>query len=87
MNERMIFRVAVRIIGLMGILRVINHWARLYHVTGGVHFNDPWKLIFEICLILIGVYMVMGGPLIVRLITPKDSEGDAAQDKDTNTRP
>jgi hypothetical protein len=74
MSERKIFRIAIRIIGLLGILRVVNHWAHIYHVTGGIHFDDPWKLIFEICLVLIGVYMVTGAPLILNFIVSKESE-------------
>jgi hypothetical protein len=87
MSERKIFRIAIRIIGLLGILRIVNHWAHLYHVTGGIHFDDPWKLIFEICLMMIGVYMVTGAPLILNLIVPKDSPEDSDSDTKNNPRP
>ena len=69
MNERQIIRVAIRIIGLLGILYVVRHWAILYHKTGHIHFDHWWKLIAEICLILIGIYMITGAPLLLKLVT------------------
>jgi hypothetical protein len=78
MNERQIISLAIRIIGLLGILYVVKHWAYIYHKTGGIHFEPGvwgiwWKFIFECCLILIGVYMVSGARLLIKFMT-KDSE-------------
>jgi len=87
MSERKIFRIAIRIIGLLGILRLVNHWAHLYHVTGGIHFDDPWKLIFELCLFLVGIYMVTGAPFVLNLIVPKDSEEDSDRNTKNDPRP
>ena len=77
MKERFWITVFIRVAGLLGMLRVVHHWARLYHVqNGNVHFDRAhfWTLIFEICLMLVGVYMVRGAPLFVRLIAPKDKD-------------
>lgn len=86
MNERQIVRIAVRLIGLLGILYVVRHWALIYHRTGHIHFDrgNWWKLIVEICLILIGIYMIMGAPLLMRLITDNDS---GPEKSDNNQKP
>ena len=74
MSERLIIRVAIRIIGLLGILYVVRHWAIIYHKTGHIHFDHLWKLIAEICLVLIGFYMVSGAPWLVKLVCHHDSD-------------
>ena len=76
MSERQIIRLVIRIIGLLGILYVVRHWALIYHRFGHIHFDKAniWKLIVEICLILIGLYMVAGAPLLLKLITDNDSD-------------
>ena len=76
MSERKILSLAVRVIGLLGILYVVRHWAIIYHKTGNIHFDNIWKLIFEICLILIGIYMFTGAPLLMRLIADDDKKDD-----------
>ncbi len=77
MSERQIIRVVIRIVGLLGILYVVRHWAFLYHKhNGSIHFEQGewWKLIAEICLVLIGLYMVAGAPLLLKLIIDNDSD-------------
>ena len=76
MSERQILSLVIRIIGLLGILYVVRHWAVLYHKTGHIHFDNIWKLIVEICLILIGLYMFTGAPILMRLITNKNENND-----------
>lgn len=73
MNERQIVSLAIRIIGLLGMFYVVRHWFFIYHKTGHIHFDNWWKLIAEICLMFIGLYMVSGARLLVRFMT-KDSE-------------
>jgi len=79
MSERVIIRLAIRIIGLLGILYMVRHWAYIYHKTGGIHFEPGvwgiwWKFICEVCLVLIGVYMVCGAQLVVNFICKDDSK-------------
>jgi hypothetical protein len=79
MSERQIVRLVIRTMGLLGILYVVRHWAVIYHRTGTIHMfrGEWWKLIAEICLVLIGLYMIAGAPLLLRLVTDKDSDNNS----------
>ena len=83
----MIVRLGIRMAGLVGILYVVRHWALIYHRhNGSIHFErgEWWKLVVEICFILVGLYMISGAPLLLRLVT--DKEPDDA-DKNSKNQP
>jgi hypothetical protein len=80
-------RLIIRFMGIVGILYVVRHWAHIYHKNNGsIHFkrNEWGQLAAEICLIIIGLYMVRGAPLLVRLITGIDSQ---KEDSDKSPKP
>ena len=76
MNERLWITNIIRFIGITGMFYVVRHWFAFYHKYGHVHFNRTgiWKLVAEICLMFIGVYMLRGAPLLVKFISPKDDD-------------
>ncbi|MFM2295829.1 MAG: hypothetical protein RLZZ350_2242 [Verrucomicrobiota bacterium] len=78
MNEQFWIRIIVRVLGAVGMFYVLWHWLHIYHRTGNVHFahGSLWKLVVEIGLMLLGVYMLRGAPLFVKFISPKDKNGN-----------
>ena len=83
MKPKAIFELVVRIVGLFGILYVVRYLSRVIHRTGTPHYDHPLFLIGELGLILIGVYMVFGAPLLMDVLFPKDSDkpDEKPQDK------
>jgi hypothetical protein len=81
MDQRKIFGLVIRIAGLAGLYYVVNHWFHMYHKTGSVHFSEPWKLLCEILLIPIGLYMIRGAPLFLNFMCPKDDGDENGQDR------
>ena len=82
MKPKDIVRVAVRIVGLLGIVYVVRHLARLIHKNGSPHLDDPLLLIGELALILAGFYMLRGAPLIMKFMFPEES--DSSDDQPRN---
>lgn len=72
MKEKDIVGLAFRLIGLLGMLLVFRHWLRLWHATGSVHFDEPLKLIVELVLIAVGLYLLRGAPLLMRFAFPQE---------------
>lgn len=87
MKPKDIIGLVFRIVGLGGILYVVNHLFRVSHrydpplYDGTPHFNEPLKLIAELGLILIGIYMVCGAPLFMKFIYPDDPDKDKPDEK------
>jgi hypothetical protein len=79
-NERAIVSIAIRIVGLVGMMKVIHHWGYQWHRHHTLFGNHLWELIFELLLMLVGVYMLIGAPLLLQAITP--GKDDEKKDKD-----
>jgi len=67
MTNANLYGLAIRIAGLYGMMKVINHWGRFWHrqhyLIGGDH---TWEFIAEIILFVIGIIMVLAAPTIIR---------------------
>ncbi|MCX8089837.1 MAG: hypothetical protein N3I86_02730 [Verrucomicrobiae bacterium] len=73
MKEKDIVTLVFRLIGLVGMVLVVRHWLRLWHSGASVHFDEPVKLIVEVVLIAIGLYLLRGAPLLIRFAFPQES--------------
>jgi len=76
MKQRDVFSLIVRFAGIAGMMYVIRHWGHYWHRHHTLWYEHKWEMIFEIILMLIGIYMAMGIPILIRLISPKDSDDD-----------
>ena len=84
MKPKDIIGLVFRLVGLLGILYVVRHLYHVWHRTGSPHLYEPLRLIFELLLIVIGIYMVCGCPLFMRIVYPdekSDSPEDPARDR------
>jgi hypothetical protein len=74
MKELQIIRIVVRFLGLVGLMYVCRHWYAYAHKHGTLFGAHRWELFFEVLLILLGIFMVLGAPLLLNLIVPKDDD-------------
>lgn len=74
MKEMQIVRISIRILGLVGLMYVIRHWYAYAHRHGSLLGTHRWDLLFELLLFLVGVFMVLGTPLLLNIIVPKDED-------------
>ena len=66
----------IRVVGLYGILYVVRHLFKVYHKTGSMHWDNKVVLLFELCLMVIGLIIVLFADPITRALTGRDSDDD-----------
>jgi hypothetical protein len=74
MKEIQIVRTFIRFLGLVGLMYVCRHWYAYAHKHGSLLGDHRWELFFEVLLVLLGIYMTLGAPLLLNLIVPKDDD-------------
>jgi hypothetical protein len=81
MKPKAIYSLIVRLVGLLGMWYIIRHWAYYWHRHHTLWYSHRWEMIFEAVLMLFGLYMAIGLPILFDFIAPKDSddkdEGDS----------
>ena len=75
MKQKQIVSIVIRVIGLLGLMKICRHWFAYAHRNGTLLGDHRWDMFFEILLFFLGVYMVMGAPLLLNIII-KDDDGD-----------
>jgi hypothetical protein len=85
-----IFRLLLRVIGLVGLAYVCRHIFVLIHKTGSWHLgwllrawdktgrwdpSDVQPLVLELLLIAFGFYLLRGAPLLVKFMYPENTNG------------
>lgn len=76
-NQKDLFALVVRIAGIVGMMKVINHWSRFWHQNHYLWGSHLWQFVFEVILFLIGIFMVLGAPIIIRLLMSNDKDSDS----------
>ena len=97
MKSKEIIRLAIRLIGLVGLLYTCRHIYVMIHKIGSWHLGwlvQEWDrtgradmgevraLVFEILLILFGLYLLRGAPLVIKFMFPEEKKDAADQNAD-----
>jgi hypothetical protein len=92
-----IFRLLLRAVGLIGLLYTCRHIYHMIHKTGSWHMGwlihtwdktGQWDLgearalVLEILLIIFGIYLLRGAPLLVKFMYPAEKEEPSRQGKE-----
>jgi hypothetical protein len=95
MEDRDIFRLVLRLIGLLGLLYECRHIFVMIHRIGSWHLgwlikswattgHTDWSefraFVFEVCLFIFGWYLVRGAPGLIKLVFPEGKEKRTSQD-------
>ena len=79
MNSKHFLTLAVRVAGLVGMMYLIRHWGAYWHRHNELFGKHRWEMIFEVILFVIGIFMAIGFPPLMRFFVPKDED-----DKDSS---
>lgn len=90
-----IFRLLLRFIGLVGLLYTCRHMFQMIHKTGSWHMGwliHSWDktgrwdlaearaLVLETLLIILGIYLLRGAPLLIKFMYPEGKTDGSDQD-------